>query len=119
MKLHVLVNKSSKQIHVTHEKANKLTYILLSIEYNVREKHAVCAARTVLAQYDVHQEQWEGETGMSCSTGCSIGATVKTTIADYNTYHCANVYCIKHLIVHLLSAGDICGFDGIKNVSIG
>ena len=33
-------------------------------------------------------------------------------------YHCANVYCIKHLLMQLLFAGDICDFTGIKKVSI-
>ena len=30
----------------------------------------------------------------------------------------ANVYCIKHLFIHLLYTGDICSFVGIKNFFI-
>ena len=37
----------------------------------------------------------------------------------HKTYHCANVYCIRHVLMHLLSVGDICGLVNIKNVSIG
>ena len=29
-------------------------------------------------------------------------------------YHCTNVYCIKHLFMHLLSVRDICSFVGDK-----
>lgn len=56
---------ASKQIHATHEKAKKLTSVLLSIEYNIRQKQE-CAARMYTMRCtpcDVHQEQRECETG--------------------------------------------------------
>ena len=32
----------------------------------------------------------------------------------HKMYHCINVYCIKHLFMHLLYVEAICGFVGIK-----